>query len=181
MMRKLIDQIKQVIISPWQAVLFLVMPLLLTLFFGLDFGQGIIEHTRTVLVDQDRTALSRSVTAAFRSNRGFDVVAELDDLEAAQGMIGREEADLVLAVPADFSRDLKNGRGPAVLLIANAANMAISSNALKRASEIIITFNIGAGIQRLQGKGFLPAQAANIARPLRLQVPSAEQSFRQFL
>lgn len=183
-MGKIIDEIKRVLSSPWQVVLFLVMPPLLTLYFGLVFGQGIIEHTRTVIVDQDQSSVSQSISSAFRNNRGFNVAAELDDIDEAKDMVAGEAADLVVAVPAEFSRDLKNGAGPSVLLMVNAANMAISANAMKRASEIILTFNAGAEIQRLQGRGFLSDQAANLARPLRLQyrfLGNPSGSFYDFL
>ncbi|MGI6066227.1 MAG: ABC transporter permease [Bacillota bacterium] len=185
MMKTIINnEIKSIFSSPWKATLFFIVPLVITVYFGVIFQDGIIGHARTVLVDQDGSSLSRSLLREFRSNRGFDIVWELDDVSLAEQLVHREAADVIVAVPPGFAADLKQGKSPALLLIADAGNMAISSNALKKANEIILTFSTGAEIQRLEGKGFLPAQAENIALPLRFQyrqVGNPSGSFYDFL
>jgi len=183
-MTNLLQEIRRILASPWQVVLFLVMPPLLTVLFCLLFGAGIIQGTRTVIVDQDQSALSQSLADAFRDSRGFRVLAELTDPAAAWEMVNREEADLVLILPTGFGRDLKKGRGADLLLMVNGANMAIASNAMKKAGEIVLTFNGGIEIQRLQAMGLLPEQAKTIAQPLRLQTRQLNNpsgSFGDFL
>jgi ABC-2 type transport system permease protein len=62
--------------------------------------------------------------------------------------------------------------------------MAISSNAVKRASEIILTFNAGAEIHMLEGKGFTSKEAENMALPLKFvyqQVVNPSGTFYDFL
>ncbi|MGI6713150.1 MAG: ABC transporter permease [Bacillota bacterium] len=183
-MRAILNQIRYILSSRWRIVLFFVVPLLVTVYLGLLFQQGIIEHTRIIVVDQDQSSLSRSLTQEFHDNPGFNVVQTMDSVQEAISLVKQEKADMILNVPYGFSRDIKKGQGASVLMANNAANMAISSNAQKRASEIILTFNAGVEIQRLQGKGLMPVEAENIALPLKYyyrQVGNPSGSFYDFL
>ncbi len=183
-MHHVFREIKGILSSKWFVIFFMVMPGVITLYLGFLFQEGIIEHTKTVLVDQDETSVSRSLLQQFKDNKGFDIVDTAQDPDTAIQMIHREQVDVVVAVPPGFSRDLKKGQSPSILLAADASNMAISSNALKRANEIILTFNAGAEIHMLEGKGFISKEAENIALPLKFvyqQVGNPSGTFYDFL
>ncbi|ATW25961.1 ABC transporter permease [Candidatus Formimonas warabiya] len=183
-MRTVGREIKRILGSRWTVFFFLIMPPLLTVYFGLLFQQGVIEHARLVVVDQDQSNLSRSLVDQFADNKGFDLVGAVEDLDTAVEMVDREQVDAVVAVPPGFSRDLKKGKSPSVLFVADASNMAISSNAVKRAGEIILTFQAGIEIKTLESKGLPPDEAQNTALPLQYvyqQVGNPSGSFYDFL
>ncbi|MEL7564762.1 MAG: ABC transporter permease [Dehalobacterium sp.] len=183
-MRDFYREFKLFLSSPWRVVLFLIFPILITVYYGLVFSDGVIEQGRIVIVDRDQTAVSRNLVQQFRDNKGFRVVQDADSVATALTLVWEEKADMVLAVPDNFSRDIKKGKSPSLLVIPNAANMAISSNAMKRASEIILTFNGGLEIKKLEAKGYNSYQAEKIALPLQLhyrQIRNPSGNFYDFL
>lgn len=169
-MKTFFGEIKLFLSSPWRVVLFLLLPPLITVYFGVVFQNGVVEDTRIVIVDQDQTSLSRSLVQNFKDNEGFRVVQYEEHIEAGLNLIRQEQADVVLALPEGFSQDLKSGKKPSIYLGINGANMAISSNATKRASAIILTFNAGIEITRLQAKGYAPVEGMSMAQPVQIQV-----------
>lgn len=177
-------EIKLFLASRWRVVLFLILPPLITVYYCLVFQDGVIEHTRLVIVDQDQTSLSRNLVSQFRDNKGFHVVAYADNVNTAFSLINQEKADMVLAVPSGFGSDIKAGKSPELLIAANAANMAISSNGMKRAGEIILTFNGGIEIKKLEGLGYTSREAEKIVQPLVFQyrqVGNPSGTFYDFL
>lgn len=178
------EEIKSVLQSKWKLTIFFILPLLVTCYFSILFQQGLIEHARTVIVDQDHSSLSRALIQQFKDNRGFNIVAWETNVSSAQELILQEEADVILHIQEHFSRDLKKGNGSEVTVIANGSNMAICSNALKRASEIILTFSAKVELTVLQGKGFLPRDSMNIAMPVKFhyrQLGNPSGGFVDFL
>ncbi|MGI6679493.1 MAG: ABC transporter permease [Dehalobacterium sp.] len=183
-MKTFFGEIRLFLSSRWRIVLFLVLPPLITVYYGLVFHDGIIEHTRLVIVDRDQTSLSRSLVGQFRDNKGFHVVAYADNVDTAFSLVNQEKADMVLAVPPHFGSDIKAGKSPELLIAANAANMAISSNGMKRAGEIILTFNGGIALKKLEGLGFTSREAEKIIQPLGFhyrQVGNPSGTFYDFL
>lgn len=177
-------EIRLFLASRWRVVLFLMLPPLITVYYCLVFQDGVIEHTRLVIVDRDQTGLSRSLVAQFRDNKGFNVVAYADNVDTAFTLVNQEKADMVLAVPPHFGNDIKAGKSPELLIAANTANMAISSNGMKRAGEIILTFNGGIELKKLEGLGFPSREAEKIVQPLRFhyrQVGNPSGTFYDFL
>lgn len=177
-------EIKLFLSSRWRVVLFLILPPLITAYYGLIFLDGVIEHSRIVIVDQDQTSVSRNLVQQFLDNKGFRLVQYAYEVDTAIDLVREEKADLVLAIPGHFSKDIKKGKNPSLLVVPNAANMAISANAMKRASEIILTFNAGIEIQKLEAKGYTLNEAEKIALPLQIhyrQTGNPSGSFYDFL
>lgn len=184
MRKEFFAEVKLFLSSRWRVVLFLIFPPLITVYFGLVFHDGIIEHTRTVIVDRDQTGLSRNLVRQFRDNKGFEIIQATENLDTALSLIRKEKADLILAIPDDFSSDIKKGKSASLLIASNAANMAISANAVKRASEIIMTFHGGIEIKKLEAKGFPSDEAENMALPLQFhyrQTGNPSGTFYDFL
>lgn len=168
-MKAFYGEIRLFLSSRWRVVLFLLLPPLITVYFGLVFSDGLIEHTRIVVVDQDQSSVSRNLVQQFRDNRAFQIVQYGDQVDMGLDQIRREKADLVVVIPDEFGSNIKKGKSSSLLLMPNAANMAISSNVVKRATEIILTFNAGTEIKKLEAEGYTPSEAEKIAMPLQFQ------------
>ncbi|WP_227767896.1 ABC transporter permease [Zhaonella formicivorans] len=162
------SEVQAVIRSKWKIVLLFVLPVTISAYFGLLFRQGSVQHIRTVVVDQDGSALSRRLVQEFSENQSFKVVGRAATVQEAVNLIDAEQADFALVVPAAFSSSVKQTKPAKVGLLADAGNMAISSTALKKASQIILTFNGGVAIQVLEGKGFPETAATKLANPVEI-------------
>lgn len=120
-----------------------------------------------VVVDQDRSPLSRSLLRkldAVRAVRLAGVVASMDE---ARGVVERGEAEAVLLVPADFQRDILRGGQGRLALLGNGTLLGRASVAMQGAALAITTFGHDAAVS--QARFVRPARASTAAlieRPL---------------
>jgi len=85
------------------------LPLLLLLLFGYAISWDIRE-IETAVWDADGTAESRALLEAFWSSGYFEPVEPVANAAEARRALDRGEAQLVLALPRGFARDLGSGR-----------------------------------------------------------------------
>lgn len=100
-------------------------------------GQG-IQNLRAVVVDEDRSRLSREIVAAIDNTEELDVVAYLDSPGQIADWLERSEAALAVVLPNGLEAEIESRR-PQVQLIADGANNVVSSNALAAATGAINT------------------------------------------
>ena len=104
----------------------LVMPVVLLLLFGYAVSFD-IEHIPFALVDQDRTAASRSLAQAFTSADLFQDVARPQDPDAITRLFRRDAARAALVIPRGYGRSLARGEeATAQLLVDGSDNMTAS-------------------------------------------------------
>ncbi|MEZ5475202.1 MAG: ABC transporter permease [Lysobacteraceae bacterium] len=120
-----------------------------------------------VVVDQDRSPLSRSLLRkldAVRAVRLAGVVASMDE---ARGVVERGEAEAVLLVPADFQRDILRGGQGRLALLGNGTLLGRASVAMQGAALAITAFGHDAAVSQAQFVGLpAPAPLQLIERPL---------------
>jgi ABC-2 type transport system permease protein len=102
-------------------------------------GQG-VRHLPVVVVDQDRSEISRQIVAAIDNTDELVVVAHLDSPDEVQVWIKRNQAALAVILPRGLQADLAARLSPEVQLIADGANSVAGSNALSAASGAISAF-----------------------------------------
>ena len=120
-----------------------------------------------VVVDQDRSPLSRSLLRkldAVRAVRLAGVVASMDE---ARGVVERGEAEAVLLVPADFQRDILRGGQGRLALLGNGTLLGRASVAMQGAALAITAIGHDAAVSQAQFVGLpAPAPLQLIERPL---------------
>ncbi len=84
------------------------LPLLLLVLFGYAISWDVRDISLAV-IDQDRSAASRELVAAFESSGYFTVVSRPDSPAEIPGLFARRRALIVLVVPPGFAAEL--GRG----------------------------------------------------------------------
>lgn len=141
-------------------------PVLYLSLFGVLYSKHVVKDIRLAVLDQNQTALSRSVVQAFRDSEKFDIRAYPLDEQELTDMIDNKEVEAAVVIPQDLTRDVKLGHGSKVLVIVNGTNMLFSNSVVNAANEIIQTLSGGITIQTLEGRGFLPDKAQDTAVPL---------------
>ena len=84
----------------------------------------------TVVVNADAGALSRSFLASMQNTGYFRVTEVLQSAQRAEQLLETGQAQFMVVVPANFTRELVRGEHPAVLVAVDATDPSASNNAL---------------------------------------------------
>lgn len=80
-----------------------------------------VKNVNVTVVDNDHSQLSRRIISDIGAAESLTVAAVCDTHDEALSAMERGEADVILAIPADYSRDITTG-GVAVSIEANGVN-----------------------------------------------------------
>ncbi|MGE5526398.1 MAG: ABC transporter permease [Rhodospirillaceae bacterium] len=101
----------------------------------------------TAVLVNDHSPYSRSFLAALEHSGYFKLVRELTREEEADRLLASGEVQFVVTVPAQFGRKIERGERPVLLVEADAADPAATSNAL----AAVVTLNQTALARDLKG------------------------------
>ncbi len=86
----------------------LIVPLAYPLLYGFIYTQEVVREVPVVVVDEDKTALSREFTRLVDATADVCIVARCADMEEAREAMRRHEANGILRIPSDFSQNVNN-------------------------------------------------------------------------
>ena len=115
-------------------------PIIECLIFGYVASFDLNDINYAVL-DRDHSGASRELLSRFDGNRAFHRVAELQRPGDAAAWIDDRRAVVVIAIDADFERQLQAGRSATVQVIADGRNSNTAATALGYVAAIIDRFN----------------------------------------
>lgn len=116
----------------------IMIPLVQLMLFGYAINTTPRDLPTAVLL-QEKSDLSRSIVAALQNTRYFKVTqfprneAEVDELLAAGKVL------FAVEIPANFERDVRRGKDPSMLVIADATDPVASGSALSALSRLVQT------------------------------------------
>ena len=122
--------------DPRSMALAFALPLLMLLLFGYAITWDVRDLALAVL-DEDRTAASRSLVEAFEASGYFTVTERLSSYREADAAVGNGDAASVLVIPPGYARDLASGRGAAVQLLLDGADANSATIAYGYADAIV--------------------------------------------
>jgi ABC-2 type transport system permease protein len=91
-------------------------PLLLILMFGYALSLD-VENVKTVVVDHDKTALSRDLITRLDASRYFNVIAHLSDSASAERYLDEGTTILAVIIPPRWTSDIRADREAAIQVI----------------------------------------------------------------
>lgn len=115
-------------------------PLVQVLIFGYAATYD-LKNVPYAVVDQDRSAASRSLLAGFDGSGAFSRVADHASIETVPDLIDRRNVLMVVQVPADFERNLLRGGRAEVQVIVDGRNSNTAGAAVNYAAAIVTAFN----------------------------------------
>lgn len=104
-----------------------VIPLLLILMFGYALSLD-VEHIRTAVVDEDRTAASRDFISGLAATSYFDVVAHPPDTPALTRVLDHNQATLGIVIPPDWSEKLSSEQQSPLQVIIDGSDPNYAGN-----------------------------------------------------
>lgn len=116
-------------------------PILQLLIFGYAATFD-LNHVPYAVLNEDSGAAARALLARFEGSATFECVAQLDGDAQIQPMIDNRRALLVVRVPADFSRNLAQGRPAEVQVNVDGRNSNSAMLALNYVRAIVTAFNL---------------------------------------
>lgn len=111
-------------------------PIIQLILFGFAINNDPRGLPAAVYAEED-TQLTRAIQSGLVVSEYYDLVYQLRSLEEGQERMKDGDIAFIISIPAGFSRDLINGLKPQLLIIADASDPAVSSNALGQAQTII--------------------------------------------
>ncbi len=110
-----------------------------------------VKNIRVDVVDNDRSTLSRQLVQSIEASNYFIFNGQKPTYNAALKDIEKMDADVVMVIPQDFSRDLTLKRHPQVLVAANAVNGTKGSMGASYLSQIV-TMKVNPSVAAMQSK-----------------------------
>lgn len=104
-------------------------PLIQLVLFGFAINAD-PKHLPTAVLLADYGAHGRTLLQAIRNSNYFEFVREVKTEQEAEEVLARGEAQFVINIPPNFSRDMLRGERPAILVEADATDPAATSNAV---------------------------------------------------
>jgi len=104
-------------------------PILQLILFGFAINSD-PKNLPAVVRSADNSAFARSFVVALKNSGYFAILGEAATEAEAQRLIETGQVQFVINIPADFARELMQGRRPQILIEADATDPAATSNAI---------------------------------------------------
>lgn len=96
-------------------------PLILIILFGYALSLD-VDHIKTVVIDYDKTSLSRDFVGKLDASPYFDVVARLDSSQQVADYIDRDRASVAINIPPDFMKNIGADREAQLQIILDGSD-----------------------------------------------------------
>lgn len=130
----------------------LFIPLLMIFLFGYALSLD-VDRIPTVLLDNDRTALSREFTHLLSDSRYFTLVGTLERDSEIEVSLARGEALMALVIPVGFSSAVKEGKRVPVQAILDGSDSNTASIAVGYFKAVATGFDISLQEKRIRRAG----------------------------
>ena len=104
-------------------------PMLQLVLFGFAINTD-PKHLPAGVLLADRGPQGRTLLQAIKNTNYFDFIRELKTESEGRELLARGEAQFVITIPEDFSRDLLRGDQPTILVEADATDPGATGNAI---------------------------------------------------
>jgi ABC-2 type transport system permease protein len=137
-------------------------------FYPTPYLNQVLKDVPVVVVDLDRSALSRQLTRMTDANERIAVAAVVAEVAEGERRVRAGEAGGLLVIPGGFERKIRRGEPAVVGAFADAAYFLVFSQALTGMLESAGTLSAGISIARLEASGLSPKQARAMRDPVPL-------------
>ena len=154
--RILLQTIKNAVFSHDSFMIFAIASLFYMVFYGLPYDNQIIVKVPTAIVNLDQSRASVEFAEKIKSAPAVKVVIETADFAKAEAAFRRSEADVIVTIPENFSRDIERGDQTGVTVFSNGA-LPVKGRAVSAAVLAIVTEeNATHAAERLVAQGLNP-------------------------
>jgi len=140
-------------------LLFIGAPVLYGILIGSVYQKGIVDQLPILIVDQDRSELSRKAITMIEDNHSVSIAKILYDTHQMHETSTTHNATCVVVIPKNFEKDILLKRYPEIISYINTANL-LTANITSTALQLSLgTLRAGIEIEALQKQG-MPEEIA---------------------
>ena len=81
-----------------------------------------VDHIKTIVVDYDKSSLSRDFTGKIGASAYFDIVARPDTSQAIDAYLDQDKASVAIVIPPDFSKNIGADRDAKLQIILDGSD-----------------------------------------------------------
>jgi ABC-2 type transport system permease protein len=154
----------------WDLAMLTWIPLLAYALLWWIFSAGLARDLPIVVVDADRSALSRTLVRMLDESPGIEVAAHERGMPQALALLRERRAFGVVVVPEDFERRLLAGRSAQLQWFYNGQFSAHVGGLTRDVRTVASTLSAGIEIAAREKRGVSAGQAAAQFEPIRLRL-----------
>lgn len=163
-------------------VFFLIVPLLYPLLYAYLYNNESVKEVPTVVVDNCKTQMSREFLRNVDASADVKIIAHCADMQEAQELICEHKAYCLVYIPAEFQKNILEGKQSIVELYSDMSGLLYYKAVLSSCTEVSLAMNQDIKAQRLVGA--TKEQAETFAYPIKYEyVPmfNTQSGFATFL
>ena len=153
-------------------LLSIVLPILLFLFLGYIYSNGVLRDIPVAVFDADNSGMSRLIIRAVESTSAFRIVEYTHSVDEIKEGFQRGRIQGAFYIPKDLERNIKRGKPSTVVIFNNSTNLVIANTTLKDGSALIKTISGGILLKKFRSNGLQTEQAMHIINPFRIETQS---------
>jgi ABC-2 type transport system permease protein len=119
-----------------------------------------------LLLDEDGSALSRRLAVALEATPELRIVGKPASVDEGVRALRRDEAEVLVVIPADFSRSVKRGERGQLAVWSTGGNVYTWSVAFPAVATVAGTLNAELAARAFAQRGLPPAAARSRAAPI---------------
>lgn len=139
---------------------------------SLIYQQKVITELPFAVIDRDNSPLSRLLIRSLDATRTLSVTHTAASEEELAGLFRQGKIEGAVVIPKGLADDIKRGKGGAVVIYKNSANIIIGNLILKDALGAVRTVSAGIQLKQQRARGLLAEQALAEVIPIDLQASS---------
>lgn len=145
----------------------LIATVIYSFYYPAAYSHQVASRLPTVVVDLDRSPMSRDLLRKLGAVRAVDLIAPESSLTAAQARVAEGKADGILVIDADFERDILRGDQGRVSFLAAGALLSRANTVLQGLADAVAGFSQDAVLVQAQFEGLPNAAPMRLVqRPL---------------
>jgi ABC-2 type transport system permease protein len=125
------------------------LPVLLLVLFGYAITWD-VENIRTAVLDYDNSSHSRKLVEAFLAAKYFTITTRPASTADIAPLLERDEIQIALVIPPDFSADLGTGRAAEVQAIVDGSDANTATIILGYTQAIVQTFSTDVSLKGIE-------------------------------
>ena len=142
---------RKFIVDEGVLVFFLIVPFLYPLLYMYLYSREVVREVPAVVVDDSHSALSREFIRNVDASPDIQIIDHCSDIEAAKLQIKNHNAYGVIWIPADFNKDIAEGRQTQVSIYADMSGLLYYKSLLSACTEVSLDMNKEIKAVRLSG------------------------------
>ncbi|MCH8489273.1 MAG: ABC transporter permease [Oceanicaulis sp.] len=143
--------------------------LVYSFFYPLPYHYEQVQSVPTILVDQDNSTSSRTLSRMLHASPYLDIRQAHNDAGVIQEALWHGDVMAMIIVPSGFHINLLAGRTAELQVASHGGYLLAGSKALMNVTEVAMTMGAGITLQKAQSMGANPQQATDSLQPLVLE------------